>query len=395
MIPSGSPGSRKILLYCPFCKGGLSDYAHLQANALIDQGVQVEMLGSPLYPQRKDRRYQLRAELLEPEFSHLKKGAFKSALYFFRHLFNFYLLQKIVRKEKWSHVLLISYFEYLAPFWVPLLRNLSEKGVVFGAMVHEPIRDFVVGPLWWHRYCIRTAYSFIREAFEHENIALDTGGAQPQSRVTLIPQGTFEFMLPKRSGQQVRESFVIPEEGKLLLAFGHLRNNKNLSLLIRALKKFPQLYLLIAGNSQSSRDHGADYYQQIALQEGVAPQCRWDIRHVPMEIASDYFAACDLVLLPYSASFLSASGVLSAAVGFRKPALVSAGDGCLKEILRDYAIGYWVEPDDLQALEGGLEKWLLNPRELNWDPYLQENSWEKNAAIVAEKMFDPRSSRRA
>lgn len=383
---------RKILLYCPFSKGGLADYAHLQANALVDQGIFVEMLVSPEYPLRSDRRYLLKRELQEPDLSVLKKGVIKSLFYFSLQLVGFYSLQKKIKKEQWSHVLLISYFEYFAPFWVPMLRALSRSGVVFGAMVHEPVRDFIVGPNWWHRYCIRSAYSFIREVFVHEKITLDTGGGTIEARVTIIPQGTFEFVSPQRSAVQVREEWGIPNGGKLLLAFGHLRDNKNLDLLIQALKRFPEIYLLVAGNSQSSRDHDAEHYQKIAVSCGVSKQCRWDIRHIPEGIASDYFGACDLVVLPYRSSFLSASGVLSAAVGFRKPVLVSAGEGCLKEVMRDFAIGYWVEPEDLGALERGIEKWLHEPQEMNWDRYLKENSWEKNAMLVIERLFCPNSN---
>ena len=43
-------------------------------------------------------------------------------------------------------VLLATYLEYLALLWAPSLRRLMRRGVVFGAVVHDPVRDYIVGP---------------------------------------------------------------------------------------------------------------------------------------------------------------------------------------------------------------------------------------------------------
>ena len=48
-------------------------------------------------------------------------------------------------------VLLSSYSEYLAPFWVLPHWILAKCfGVTYVANLHDPVRDYVVGPQWWH-----------------------------------------------------------------------------------------------------------------------------------------------------------------------------------------------------------------------------------------------------
>lgn len=60
-------------------------------------------------------------------------------------------MRSVIVREGFRRVLMASYIEYLAPIWAPRLRNLSRSGIVFGAIVHDPVRDYVVGPSWWHR----------------------------------------------------------------------------------------------------------------------------------------------------------------------------------------------------------------------------------------------------
>jgi hypothetical protein len=52
-------------------------------------------------------------------------------------------------------VIFACYKEYFAPFWVGPLRKLARRGVLIGTIAHDPVRDFVLGPLWWHRWSVR------------------------------------------------------------------------------------------------------------------------------------------------------------------------------------------------------------------------------------------------
>ncbi len=112
----------------------------------------------------------------------------------------------------------------------------------------------------------------------------------------------------------------------------------------------------------------------------------------------DIFAACDVVLVTYSAKFRSASGVLNAAVSARKPVLASSGAGPLKTVVGKYHLGVFVEPDDVEEIVRGASKFVPNSatdepatrHSLHatpppaWYRYECENSWEENARKVLE-----------
>ncbi len=173
--------------------------------------------------------------------------------------------------------------------------------------------------------------------------------------------------------------------------------------------------LLIAGKGDSGSSRPAEYYQKLAQELGVAARCRWDIRRIPDEEVGDVFAACDVVLVTYSAKFRSASGVLNAAVSARKPVLASSGAGPLKTVVEKYHLGVFVEPDNLEEIVRGASKFVPNFATVEkfgeesgaskhvpcsateqpathyqlpatptpaWDRYERENSWEENARKV-------------
>jgi hypothetical protein len=92
-------------------------------------------------------------------------------------------------------------------------------------------------------------------------------------------------------------------------------------------------------------------------------------------------------LLTYSKDFRSASGVLNVAAWFRKPCLASSGQGNLKTMVERYALGVWVEPDSAETIVEGLRRWETGLPAPNWEQYAADNSWERNAQLVIERMF--------
>jgi glycosyltransferase involved in cell wall biosynthesis len=380
-------------------------------------------------------------------------------------------------------VLFACYKEYFAPFWVGPLRKLARRGVLIGTIAHDPVRDFVVGPLWWHRWSVRLGYSFVRHVFLHDDTTVDFGGRKPSEiRIHQIPHGPYEVAEPKIGRMAMRKKLgflttnpaSVHEIGKIIeskiignteqgagerlagqvgtsesdsltsepadspvskllsrsaispanshatsyplpatpappdvvfLAFGQIRDGKNLDLFLRAMTRLPEnVKLLVAGKGDSGSSRPAAYYQKLAEELGVGDRCRWDIRRIPDEEAGDIFSACDVVLLTYSANVRSASGVLNAAVSARKPVLASSGGGPLKTVVEKYHLGVFVEPDDAEEVLRGASKLVPNsatdePATRHsllatpppaWDRYECENSWEENARRVSHAAFNLR-----
>jgi glycosyltransferase involved in cell wall biosynthesis len=289
-------------------------------------------------------------------------------------------------------VLFDCYKEYFAPFWIWPLRRLAKKGVVMGTIAHDPVRDFVVGPLWWHQWSVRLGYSFVRHVFVHDDTPVDCGGKRPEGiEVHQIPFGAYPLCPPRVAREEVRNRFGFAHSDIVFFAFGQIRDGKNLDLFLRAMTKLPEnVKLLVAGKGHSGASKPPEFYQNLARELGVAERCRFEIRRIPDQEVGELFNAIDFTLLTYSGKFRSMSAVLATALTARKPVLASSGLGPLKTVVEKYALGVFVNPDDQEEIVRGASKFVpssatgkcefeLQPA---WDKYEQENSWEENAFSV-------------
>ncbi len=358
----------KLLYFCSSSKGGLADYAHEQCKAL---GSEVTLLCPADFPHeavgyQQDRS--LVSTLSVP-------GRWRNRFRIFQVIFtNFARLDRAIHQRGSTHVLFWSFTEYLSPLWAGRFRKWKQRGVKFSAIVHDPVRDHVVGPEWWHDLSVKQGYSFLEHGFVHQEIALPIASS-------VIPHGPFSF---PESKEDCRAKLDIPSEARLLLSFGHLRDNKNLDLILKALVDHPETYLLVAGSEAPSGQAQAATYQEQARALGVDSRCRWEIAHISESAAADYFHASDLVMLTYDQSFCSASGVLNVAAQFQKPVIASSGEGPLPELLKRYAIGHWCDPDSAEAISAALAKPLPS---LDWNSYLADNSWEKSVQLIRQAIL--------
>jgi glycosyltransferase involved in cell wall biosynthesis len=387
-----------LLYFSPSSFGGIADYSHEQANALADAGADVEFLTTPAYPTGRGERYRLRPDLLELKPPQpIASRAGRAARYVRVTLSNIRRLTQAIERTGARRVLFGCYAEYLAPLWVGPLRRLAERGVVFGAVVHDPVRDFALGPAWWHRMSVSSAYSFLREAFVHEAVNLDTVKPMPRLRTTVVPFGLYNFPPPAAARDETRRRLNLPLDAPVILAFGNIRDGKNLDLALKALAEATEPYLIVAGTAQSSGQKPPEFYRRLARDLGIERRCRWLVEYVSATQAANLFEASDVTLLTYSRSFRSASSVLSLAANYRKPCLASGGDGPLLSMVRKYRLGVWVEPDDANALAAGIRTWMQSPPTPDWTRFLAENSWAVNARLVKTCMEEasPSSGRRS
>ena len=384
-----SPDNR-LLYFCSSWSGGIADYAHEQAIAIGKQGVSVTLLTSPLFQKEKTDYYQLLPILTSSRSFQSSIALLKKVVLGWQIIESYLTLAHVIRQQNFKYVLLETYSEYLAPLWSHPLRKLAQDGVKFGAIVHDPVRNYVVGPVWWHRWSIACGYSFLREAFVHEPIELDTVKPMPSLCCHLVPIGKYSFQPVTSSKDTIKSNLKIPLNSKIIISFGQIRDNKNLDLALKALSQvFEQnVYLIVAGKVSSSQQKTADYYQNLASNLQVNDRCRWLLQFLTEEEVASLFNASDLVLLTYSSTFRSASSVLNVAVNYKRPCLASSGQGNLKTVVEKYGLGIFVEPDSSEAIECGLQKWLDGemPTPL-WEQYEEENSWQRNAEIVIDRLF--------
>lgn len=466
------------------------EYAIRQSAAIVREGVEVHFLCKASFPVER-----LGAGIVIEKFeesrvaSVQRRGVAEKISTIWRLTFGQRRTAKrvceVFGRGGFDAVLFACFKEYFAPFWVGPLQGLARRGAVIGTIAHDPVRDFVVGPLWWHRWSVRLGYSFVRHVFVHDDTPVDFGGRRPEAiEVHQIPHGPYELAEPKigriemrrrlrfssdlttieRQGGREKEQPKVGSKGEeagateskhtegteedckrlgegvvhkssggeggeqrgagslergvscagakpelpvceqgldagrssldtsapadvVFLAFGQIRDGKNLDLFLRAMVQLPEnVKLLVAGKGDSGSSRPPEFYQRLAGELGVANRCRWDLRKIPDGEVGGIFAACDVVLATYGANFRSASGVLNAAVSARKPVLASSGPGPLKSAVVKYGLGVFVEPDDVGAMVKGVVEILEVGPSPEWGIYEKENSWLENASKIRKHL---------
>ncbi len=378
-----------MLYFCSTSIGGVARNAIEQAAEISNQGVEVTFLAPTDFPEEHaiPPNIHVVRKLIRSPRSGQHGRLLSRALLAFSILRNQWLLYRCIVKGGHRHVMLATYIEYLAPLYAWIFRMLRKRGVVFGANVLDPVRDHVVGPLRWHRLSVAAGFSYLSEAFVHKMIVLDTVRPMEGLTTTEIPHGPYLFPVSRESRREMRERLGIPEAAYVFLAFGHLRDNKNLMLALEALRSVPEAMLLVAGSEGSPGQTQFSEYEARAREYGIGERVRWLIRYIPDDEVSGIFGMADCLLMPYSVTFRSTSGVLYAAMPHQLPVVVSAGDSPLLDIVRGYGLGHVIEPDSVEAIVAGLRQAMKELPKGQWDRFAAEHSYRAAAEIICGRMF--------
>lgn len=388
----------KILVFNPGREGGIVKYAWHQAAALGQSGCRVMVLcdegQEPAYVNGYDCLPVCLGDLIGRHKNRLARGFFLLR----QLLHNQWVLFRAIHMHRPDAVLLGSYMEYFSPLWV-WLQLAAKKlfGVRFIAVLHDPVRDFALGPKLWHELSVALAYWPVDALFVHEVVPKE---ARVPRRIQIhqVPHGLFPLSTPLRSCEEVRKEWNVPAEAVAFLSFGFIRDSKNVDLLIRALLRNPNAYLIVMGRVQSeSANRPVSFYEELACQLGVSERVRFLTGFVPEESVSSYMHAADVIAMTYGASFRSQSGVLNFAAFAEKPVLASCGSGPLKSCVEKFGLGKFVVPDDLDDLTDGMREicdlvqvrrdgkpWSKGEPVLDWAGYRTYASWNRNAEIIVK-----------
>jgi glycosyltransferase involved in cell wall biosynthesis len=184
----------------------------------------------------------------------------------------------------------------------------------------------------------------------HTNADLERLWPAAAEHAVVIPHGEYGGLARGGGSADRAASRVhlgIPADAPVTLLFGQLRPDKGLGDLIYALRRLPDLHLLVGG-----QDIGGLAEQAHALAD-PALSGRVTIREgfLEMSEAARLFAAADTVALPYQVA--SQSGVLLLAYGFRRPVVVYPVGGMAESVI-DGETGWVCARPDPDALVDAL-----------------------------------------
>lgn len=294
-----------------------------------------------------------------------------------------------VYKNRPSLVLAASHIDSQSPVWIwpHLLITLLRK-TIYATNLHFPNRDHHIGPKWWQALAARMAFKPFRIVLAHKRI-FPASLVPKHIRTVEVPLGPEALVSIKDNPKQIRKRWNVPRGKKVFLAFGNVRNHKNIDLVIRALADNPQAFLVIQGRVSNHRDRPLKYYQLLADDLGLSKSVLISDEFVPDEKRQSYFEAADFIVATYSSTFHSQTATLSTAAMARRRILSSSGSSPMRDLVEHFGLGVHIEADSSDAIADGMATLihaeLTTPR---WEDYEDYASWETNVTRLLEAAAD-------
>lgn len=234
--------------------------------------------------------------------------------------------------------------------------------------------------VWARRLLIRLSEGILVHGREAEKLVLKEF-PEAKGKTTIIPHGHWIGAYPQPPARgDAREKLGIPGDGSVYLLFGQCQPYKNLITLIRAFKQVAgeNDHLIIAGRFSDD-----DYYQSAAKETDGDSRIRLENGFVPDDDVSVYFAASDVMCLPYSEILTSGSGMLALSYGIP---IISIDKGYLREFVPEFC-GVLIQDTEVVSVADGMR----TARARLWDrsrivEHARSQTFENAAAIFLKKL---------
>jgi beta-1,4-mannosyltransferase len=240
---------------------------------------------------------------------------------------------------------------------------------------------------WFWSYFLPRIDGYVCLSASGRRLALQRFPALARLPGFLTPHGHFRDAYPNEvTREEARRLLDLPARATVLLHVGLIRPYKDVPRLIRTFLDVmsADVLLVIAG-----RAHDPGLEAEIRALAAGCPRIRLFLRWIGFEETQHFFAACDLVVLPYRR--ILNSGTLMLALSFRRPVLVP-DRGALREQqerfgddwVRLYANG--LDPDDLDQAAVWARSTARRPLDfsgLDWDTLARQTRHIYDAVLAA------------
>ena len=367
---------KKIVLIGPVYpyKGGISHYTGMMYRQL-SKSHDVTMLTYKMqYP-----KILFRKEQKDYENDSFKVDAAEYMLHT-ANPFNIIKPACHIRRLKPDMVIFQWWHPYFAPCYCLLRKFMGRQNITFVCHNVFPHERFPMDRRLT-KLTLRGGDHFIVHAKE-EARQLETILAHPDYAVT--PHPTYNmFLFEHLSTEQARRMLGIGLHAKVLLFFGFVREYKGLKHLLRAMPAIAEglgdVQLLVVGDFDQDKDKYVQLIKDLKIEEHI----RIVDGYVPDREVEKYFAACDLVALPYESA--TQSGIVQIAFGFTKPVVVTDVGG-LPEVVEDGATGYVVSPKDPSALSDAVCRYYMEEKQTEFEENIRREayrfSWDRMGEVV-------------
>jgi beta-1,4-mannosyltransferase len=211
---------------------------------------------------------------------------------------------------------LLETMAFLGLLWLARLRGVRILWTVHDLGSNDGLHPRLEA--WFWRAFIPAVDAIICLGERSRALALERYPGLAGRPAHVVPHGHYRDAYPQTlSRAAARRRLGLPPEATVLLHFGLLRPYKNVPHLIRTFRALEAAgtVLLVAG-----RPFDATVEREIRDAAGGAANLRLDLRPIPAAEVEAWFAASDLVVLPYRRILNSGAALL--ALTFERPVLV-------------------------------------------------------------------------
>ena len=293
---------------------------------------------------------------------------------------NLFLAARRIRKLRPDAVILQWWHPYFAPCYRILATLLGEIPLLItchNVFPHErfPLDRFLT------RMVLKRADGYIVQSHLDEKDLLTV---KPDANYVVTPHPTYNaFKMKNMSRAEARELLAVGHDSPMLLFFGFVREYKGLKYLLDALpevkKRIPDISLWVVGDFGDDKDV---YLEQIERNR-IGDSIRLVEGYVPDQEVEKYFAAADLVVLPYVSA--TQSGIVQIAYGFDKPVVVTDVGG-LPDVVRHKETGYVVPSGNAQEIAKAVISFYQEDRETDWESNIRKQAAEFSWETMVERM---------
>jgi glycosyltransferase involved in cell wall biosynthesis len=345
----------RILEIETFGRGGLIHYAYNLSAALADRGHEVMLVTAASYelanapvPARLDVRTPIGRLATGPR-------AFNNRLTRkFEAIADAIQVARLARRLA-PDVVHLHCTNRIAHLYVTLLRRLPVPVVTTAHVVTAHERT-ALDDVMFRRVYRHSSLVVAHSEFDRARLVTECG--LDPSRVVVIPHGEYGFFTRGSSRPDrgtARRVLGLDDSHEVVLFFGYIREYKGVDVLLDAWPEVARARagarLVIAGDPVRLPGDRCEQLLSAARKAGAIAH----FRYIPFEEVGRYFAAADIVVMPYR--HVSQSGVLFLALSLGLP-VVATRVGGLPEVLQDGDSALLVPPESPSALASALIKAL-------------------------------------
>lgn len=287
-----------------------------------------------------------------------------------------------IRKKKPGLVIMQWWHPYFAPCYWSICSLLGKCKVLFICHNVFPHERFPLDRFLTKMVMAKGDYYIVQSKQDEED--LKTIRKNPKYKRTVHP--TYNaFKIQNLDKAEGRRQLGIAEEEKVLLFFGFVRGYKGLKHLVHAMQeivnKVEKVKLLIVGDFDGDKEDYLNLIEECGVKEFIEIHDGY----IPDQEVEKFFAASDLVVLPYESA--TQSGIVQIAYGFEKPVIATEVGG-LPEVVLDGRTGYIVPPKDSEKLAERIADYFEKDKEMEFRENIQKEayrySWDRMTEIISE-----------